>query len=476
MVTECMVGLHNYMHVYPLKYEISTATIPQTNPASTSQFRRREGDGLCRRRLPATRMSPAIRRVVGSFRLCSRRLSGAGGSTDLDRKKDASYALKRFIVDKIRATGPITVAEYMKTSVSAPTIGYYGGFSDSQKVFGKGGDFITAPELTQLFGELLGVWCYHELANTGHHGPWQLVECGPGEESISALVECSDALIEQQERQLCGGLSSSSGSKESDSASYVKKGVSKSGVPIYWYKALDDIPEQFSVFVANEFFDALPVHQFSRDSKGTWNEVYVNIDEANELCFMRSKGENLHTRGLIPDTIRQDRQRIHWECSPEAGTVVNQITERIIYDGGFGIIIDYGHDGSRNSLSFRGYKKHEQVHPLSQPGAIDLTADVDFGYLKSLVSDRAAVYGPQTQREFLGQMGIELRLRRLLKSCNDREKQEALIKSYNYLMGNMGERFMAISIFPRTLSGILEKRGGPAGFAVPHSPSKCPST
>lgn len=71
---------------------------------------------------------------------------------------------------------------------------------------------------------------------------------------------------------------------------------------------------------------------------------------------------------------------------------------RIICNGGFGIVIDYGHDGSRNDLSFRGYKKHEQVHPLSQPGAIDLTADVNFGYLKSLVADRAAVYGPNTQR------------------------------------------------------------------------------
>ncbi|KAE9421124.1 hypothetical protein Angca_005733, partial [Angiostrongylus cantonensis] len=393
--------------------------------------------------------------------------------------------LKRFIIDKIRATGPITVAEYMKTVVSAPRIGYYGGFSESRKIFGKEGDFVTAPELTQLFGELVGVWCYYELANTGHHGPWQLVECGPGtgqlmsdilrvmvnfqEKNVSVhLVECSDALIEQQERLLCGRcgfLPSSESQKSDDSASYVKKSVSKSGVPIYWYKTIDDIPDQFSVFVSNEFLDSLPVHQFSRDSNGTWNEVYVNIDKANELCFMRSRGENLHTRGLIPVNIRYDDQRIHWECSPEAGTFINQTTNRIICNGGFGIIIDYGHDGSRNDLSFRGYKKHEQVHPLSQPGAIDLTADVNFGYLKSLVADRAAVYGPNTQREFLGQMGIELRLRKLLKSCNEREKQESLIKSYNFLMGDMGERFLTISIFPKTLSGILEQRGGPAGFA-----------
>ncbi|KAL6727399.1 hypothetical protein Aduo_009279 [Ancylostoma duodenale] len=119
-------------------------------------------------------------RCSWSLPLLLRRFSTGTAVTNVDLKKSSSDALKRFIIDKIRATGPITVAEYMKTAVSAPSVGYYGRYSDSQKVFGKEGDFITAPELTQLFGELLGVWCYHELANTGHRGPWQLVECGPG--------------------------------------------------------------------------------------------------------------------------------------------------------------------------------------------------------------------------------------------------------------------------------------------------------
>ncbi|PIO68464.1 hypothetical protein TELCIR_09743 [Teladorsagia circumcincta] len=284
------------------------------------------------------------------------------------------------------------------------------------------------------------------------------------------LVEKSDALIRQQEETLCGSPSSST-STSSGAVTFVgnaiKENKSKLGVPIFWYKTLDDVPEQFSVFVANEFLDALPVHQFCRESDGLWHEVYINIDKTGELCFMRSKGENLHTRcsGLIPEDIRVDKERLHWECSPEAGTYVNQITERIIHDGGFGLIIDYGHDGSRKDLSFRAYQKHEQVNPLSQPGAVDLTADVNFGYLKSLIVDRAIVYGPNTQRDFLAQLGAQVRLRKLLKSCGDREKQEALIKSYNFLMGDMGERFLAMSIFPKTLSGILEKRGGPAGFA-----------
>ncbi|VDO26086.1 unnamed protein product [Heligmosomoides polygyrus] len=136
------------------------------------------------------------------------------------------------------------------------------------------------------------------------------------EKSLSVhLVETSDALIKEQERLLCGRPSSPSGSSDSGI-----RNKTKSGVPVSWYKTIEDVPEQFSVFVANEFLDALPVHQFSRGANGMWNEIYVNIDKANELCFMRSKGENIHTRGLIPEDIREDKERSHWECSPEAGT------------------------------------------------------------------------------------------------------------------------------------------------------------
>ncbi|VDM65347.1 unnamed protein product, partial [Strongylus vulgaris] len=401
-----------------------------------------------------------ISRNFRKFPSSLRRFSHEAGATKVSKE---SNALKRFMIDKIRATGPITVAEYMKTAVSAPSVGYYGLFSDSQKVFGKEGDFITAPELTQLFGELLGVWCYYELANTGHRGHWQLVEFGPG----TGQLMC-DLLSVMERFQVTYSLFIPIYGLIKRKENYVRKNTTKSGVPIFWYKTIEDVPENFSVFIANEFLDALPVHQFARDGDGNWHELYVNINEGDELCFMNSKGENLHTRGLLPKEIREDKERKYWECSPEAGTFVNQVAERIVYNGGFGLLIDYGHDGSRNKLSFRAYKKHQLVDPLSQPGFIDLTADVDFGYLKSLVVDRVAVFGPNTQREFLAQLGAELRLRRLLKSCDDREKQEMLIRlfiatnrleSYNFLMGEMGERFMAMSMFPKTLNGILEKRG-----------------
>ncbi|GMR43270.1 hypothetical protein PMAYCL1PPCAC_13465 [Pristionchus mayeri] len=392
-------------------------------------------------------------------------------------------ALERFLVDKIRVSGPITVAEYMKTAVASSSVGYYGMHGEEKKVFGEEGDFITAPELTQLFGEMIGIWCYHELAMTGHKGAWNLVECGPGTGQLSAdllrvfdkfgekdvslhLVEASTALIDAQEQTLCGQRTSNS-SAPSEGQSWLRANRTTTGVPVYWYANIDDLPDGFTVVIANEFLDALPVHCFERGGgKDGWCERYIGLDGKNRLRFVRSKGENIHTKGLIPAEVRDDTARTSWECAPDAGVVMHQVAGRISSHGGFALFIDYGHDGSRREPSFRAYSKHKQVDPLSAPGEIDLTADVDFGHLKRVLQGApVALYGPHSQREFLAQLGIGVRLRRLIETCDERAKQEQLIKSYNMLMGDMGERFLAMSIFPKTLQPLIRKRGGaPAGF------------
>uniref|UniRef100_A0A0N5AFJ6 Protein arginine methyltransferase NDUFAF7 n=1 Tax=Syphacia muris TaxID=451379 RepID=A0A0N5AFJ6_9BILA len=381
---------------------------------------------------------------------------------------------------RIRLSGPIPVAEYMRIAINSPTVGYYSKFSNKNyAIFGEKGDFITAPELCQLFGELIGVWCYYELANTGHRGQWQLVESGPGtgqlmndivrvmekfEESDLSIhfIETSDALILKQEETLC--------SKKSEfihGNRHIRYNVTRGGIPIYWYRSLSDIPEEFSVFIANEFLDALPVHQFLKDNKGCWHEVYVSLDSNDNLAFMLSKNENIFTLGLIPGAIRADAKRNCYEVCPDAGTYINQVAEHITTYGGFGLIVDYGHDGTKDNLTLRAYHKHKLVNPLESPGRFDLTADVNFAYLKSLVENRVLVFGPEEQREFLGQMGIRLRLTRLLEKCASMSDKENLIKAYNMLLSEdgMGTRFKALSVFPSTLRDIMAARGGaPAGF------------
>ncbi|EFO20574.1 hypothetical protein LOAG_07918 [Loa loa] len=392
-------------------------------------------------------------------------------------RKQYSDQLLHFIKQKINLNGPMSVADYMRLTASSPIGGYYS--HHGSKIFGEKGDFITAPELTQIFGELVGIWCYYELSYTGHSGEWQLVENGPGTgqlmyditrtliqlkatEGSIHLVETSDALLSQQESLLCEHTS-----QFVDGEPYVRCNVTKNGFPVYWYRSVDDIPAKFSVFISNEFLDALPVNQFKRDDKGKWHEVYVNLDKDDRLCFMLSRSENLHTLGLLPKNIREDLSIKEWEISIDAGTYINQVADSITKFGGFVLIVDYGHNGTRKDLSLRAYKGHQIVHPLENPGQHDITADVNFGYLKSLVKDRTLVFGPIEQREFLAQMGIGLRLQKLLACCKTKEEKENLFKSYEILLSakGMGERFKMMSVFPKTLGSILSQRKGPAGFA-----------
>lgn len=176
---------------------------------------------------------------------------------------------------KIKATGPITVAEYMKEVLVNPRMGYY----MRGDVFGQQGDFITSPEISQLFGELIGVWCLHEWFRLGTPSPFQVVELGPGRGTLMQdmirvfskfsdpkklltvhLVEISPKMRKLQETKLCG--TSASPENTTPELKFCKQNISVNGVPIFWYTHIEDVPAAFSCFIAHEFFDALPIHKF----------------------------------------------------------------------------------------------------------------------------------------------------------------------------------------------------------------------
>ncbi|CAD5211976.1 unnamed protein product [Bursaphelenchus okinawaensis] len=414
-----------------------------------------------------------------------RSLRRYSSAQEAENKDNRSLLLKKFIKDKIKVSGPITVHEYMKLA-SGSAAGFYTKKAD---IFGASGDFITAPEISQMFGELIGIWIYNELWNSGERGDWQLVELGPGTGALMSdvlrtlnvlkvgkvdivhterltirLVEVSDHLIDQQELRLCGRVS-----KPIPDSEIVRKNKTKEGIPIYWHRELNDVPkQQFSVFVGNEFLDVLPVHLFEK-LNNDWREVQVTLNDEEDLCLMLSRSENIHSKGLIPEWIRDDPTRDKWELNPDAGRNVTEIAQRITEFGGFGLFIDYGHDGGRRTRSLRAYHKHKIVDVLSSPGLMDLTADVDFGYLRKILEGICLTYGPTTQREFLVQMGIRLRTERLLQSCKDEKIQHQLKAGYKALVDDsedgMGVKFHMFSMFPNTLKPILDMRGGfPAGF------------
>lgn len=365
-------------------------------------------------------------------------------------------SILKHLASKIIATGPISVAEYMREALTNPVLGYY----VKNDMLGAGGDFITSPEISQIFGELLGVWCVIEWMAAGKSSALQLVELGPGRGSLTSdilrvfsqlkgvlgetgisihLVEVSPKLSQVQAECLTGNQTQT----YDNNHTFYRSGTTCTGLPIYWYHSIEDVPRGFSIFLAHEFFDALPIHKFQRTENG-WREVLVDIDPENpgKLRFVVSHRPTLASSTLI----QKDESRRHVEVCAEAGVIVQKLASRIAEDGGAALIVDYGHDGTKTD-TFRGFKGHQIHDVLEAPGLADLTADVDFSYLRKMAGDQVICLGPITQRSFLKNMGIDSRMQVLLSS-NDPSIRAQLIHSYDMLINpeKMGERFQFFSV------------------------------
>ncbi|XP_051469808.1 protein arginine methyltransferase NDUFAF7, mitochondrial isoform X2 [Apus apus] len=406
--------------------------------------------------LLAAALGPAGRRRLPRHHApaAARLSSGAGGEAEAEGRAGPP-ALLRHLLLKLRATGPVTVAEYMREALTNPGQGYYtrrGGIGDS-------GDFITSPEISQL----IGIWYISEWMAMGKPKAFQLVELGPGRGSLTDdilrvfkqltsllskcdvsihLVEVSPKLSKMQALMLTGGKVQSNPQEES---AYMK-GVSKTGIPIFWYRDIQDVPPGYSFYLAHEFFDALPIHKFQRTEKG-WREVLVDIDPEipDQLRFVLSPSSTPATENFI----QPEETRDHVEVCPEAGVIIQRLACRIEKDGGAALVADYGHDGTKTD-TFRGFRNHKLHDVLKDPGTADLTADVDFSYLRKMTQGRTATLGPIKQQEFLKNMGIDLRLQVLLQNSRDTATREQLLHSYDMLMNpkKMGDCFNFFALLP----------------------------
>ena len=374
----------------------------------------------------------------------------------------------------------MTLAQYMQEVLTNPVSGYY----MKGDVFGPKGDFITSPEISQMFGECLGIWIINEWLKMCRPKPLQLVELGPGRGTLMRdilrtflqicpedmdkvsvhLVEASENMSKIQEAMLCGYFH---GHSESNGDSVSHKAISKQGNEVNWYKDILQVPKGFTFFLAHEFFDAMPIHQFVKDERG-WHEVLVDVQEfKQELTFVKSRERSPNCILINPEESRTEV-----ELSPRSAAIVREICSRIVESGGGALIADYGHNGEKSN-TFRAFKNHKLCDPLEDPGNSDLTADVDFNYLKNSCSDEVLVYGPEGQRLFLHRLGIELRKDRLLQSCTNTEIKSDLESSYHMLTDKdqMGQRFKFMSIFPATMKPI-HVNDPPAGFNPLKSISK----
>jgi SAM-dependent MidA family methyltransferase len=333
--------------------------------------------------------------------------------------------LRERLQRQIAATGPITVAQYMTAALHDPDDGYYA----TRPALGEAGDFVTAPLISQMFGELLGVWAAASWSLLGGPAKLRLVEMGPGDGTLMAdvlraarlapdlldaaevwLVETSAPLRDLQRRRLGDG--------------------------VRWAGSLAEVPEGAPmILIANELLDCLPARQFVRTAIG-WAEQLVGLDAEGGLAFTLNPTP---AAGLLPDAP----EGAVYEQSAAQEALGAELGARLARDGGAALLIDYGRDRPGFGDTLQALRRHRTLDPLASPGEADLTVHADFPAVMAAARREGAEAAILTQGQFLARMGIGLRGEALVEARPDRAPM--IGRQLNRLVATdqMGELFKA---------------------------------
>jgi SAM-dependent MidA family methyltransferase len=365
---------------------------------------------------------------------------------------------------RIEREGPLPVDAYMRTCLAHPEHGYW----RSAESIGTDGDFITAPEISQVFGELIGVWCAVVWRSMGRPAPLRLVELGPGRGTLMRdalraarsvppflaastvhLIETSAPLRATQEQTL-GSNPVVSLSNHGDAPAAVLRQAQDEGgmrwpVPIEWHEAIGEVPEGPAIVIANEFLDALPIRQLVFVD-GAWHERVVDVDASGALQFAVGPSATGGTEELA--------------TSPRPGAIVelrageDELLAELAGRGSplIGLFIDYGPAQPATGDTLQAVRRHAWVDPLSRPGRTDLTAHVQFARLAGKARAAGLVAdGPLTQAQFLGRLGVAERAARLM-AANPKQAGEIEAGVQRLISPTgMGELFKVMAVRSQSL-------------------------
>jgi NADH dehydrogenase [ubiquinone] 1 alpha subcomplex assembly factor 7 len=304
--------------------------------------------------------------------------------------------------ERIRRDGPISIADYM----NAVTAAYYA----RGDVFGTAGDFITAPEISQTFGELIGLWCAVMWRNMGAPARFTLVECGPGRGTLM-----KDLLRAAARMPGFAAAAEIHLVEQSPALKSMQRDALKDHA-VTWHGDITGVPAGPMVLVANEFLDALPIRQFQKTPAG-WRERFVTVDEHGALAFILKEG--------TPEAAPQAEPNAIFETSPAIADFVSHICARLAANGGAALLIDYGHAATAAGDTLQAVKEHRPCGIFETPGEADLTAHVDFEAVAAAArACGLAVFGPLAQGTWLSRLGIKLRGLQLAKGKNPEVARE----------------------------------------------------
>ncbi|MEQ9813150.1 MAG: SAM-dependent methyltransferase [Azospirillaceae bacterium] len=314
-----------------------------------------------------------------------------------------STPLATIIRQQIRHDGPISLARYMAACLGHPEHGYY----MTRDPLGARGDFITAPEISQMFGELLGLWCADAWMRIGKPDPAVLVELGPGRGTLMADARRAGRLIPDFIESVATWL------VETSPALRRRQTETLGTDGLAWADSLGEVPEAPLFLIANEFFDALPIRQFERTPAG-WRERLVDWDDAAGRFRLVAADHADMAEALLPSAAGLASGSVAELC-PAAISIVTDIARRVATHGGGALIVDYGYADGETGDTFQALAGHHPVDPLLAPGEADLTAHVDFQRLAQAAREAgAAVLGPWLQADFLSAIGLPQRTRTLI--------------------------------------------------------------
>jgi SAM-dependent MidA family methyltransferase len=339
---------------------------------------------------------------------------------------------------RIRAHGPLGVDAWMAACLGDPRHGYYAGARGGAGPIGAAGDFVTAPEVSQVFGELLGAWAAATWELAGSPSPVRLVELGPGRGTLMAdalratarpapgfhraldlhLVEVNPALRAAQALAI--------------------------GRHATWHDSIDDIPAGPAIFLANEFLDALPVRQLVFRA-GAWRERMVGLDAAGRFAFR--DGPVVEAPALEPGQEHPGEGDVV-ELPEAARDVVAAIAGRVAREGGAALFVDYGPMASGIGDTLQGLRRHAMADPLERPGETDLTVHVDMAAMARAARRAGAqAWGPVPQGVFLPRLGLHARAAALARGATPAQR-EALRVACARLIGDaeMGSLFKAMAV------------------------------
>ncbi len=350
--------------------------------------------------------------------------------------------LKVRVQELIKSTGPISVAEYMTLCLLDPVDGYY----PTRDPLGSEGDFITAPEISQMFGEVLGLWCIQSWQDMGKPETVNLIELGPGRGIMMSDILRAAKLDTAFFKAVSVTLIEASAALESVQA----QTLADCGALVTWVDRLEAVAHGPSLILGNEFLDCLPIRQFVQKDRfaGTagWRERKIMLDSDNRLCFgLAPEAISIPLQNTLPRAQSEAKNDDLIETCPASSQILDILKTRFNAAPGRALFIDYGPESTEFGDTLQALKRHQKVGVFSNPGHTDLTARVDFGALMDLAQKLdIKTLGPVTQRALLSKLGIEMRAVALTRAQPDAKPK--ILRQLHRLMDNdeMGALFKAI--------------------------------